>query len=790
MELQNHNYNKSGTGTESQRLSYSGGTSDKVNSKKRKKIKKSKSSKAIWVATTILLLFSAYLVNVLFNLQVLEYDSHALAATASHYKKIVETPMRGSIYDRNGRELALSTVVENIGITPSDVKSRNNTKISEEDIAKGIAGALSLDVAEVLNKIKQKDKTWIILKKRVEKVESDKLKKFRKDNEIGGISIDPIDKRYYPQGKIAANVIGFNSPDGMGQLGLEYQYNGQMTGEPGYTYAQTDNYGQAMLPFAVPISLRARNGYNVISTIDIEIQKIIENELKNSIEIYNVAEGGVAIVMDPYTGSVLGMTSSPGFDLSNPTAAPPGQDIKTWDPTKLENIKYLSKNVWRNRAISDTYEPGSTFKALTAAMAMEEGKYLESEMLSDAPIKIADRIIGCSQKGGHGIETAERGFWNSCNPIFVQLANRLGILKYYSYVRGFGFADLTGIDLPGEGKGLFHAAPTQLDMSCLAFGEQSTVTPLSMITSYNVFANGGSLMRPQVVRSLTDSDGNVVKEISPETVRRVVSEETATRIRTLLKGVVLYGTGSKGYVEGYSVGGKTSTSTRGKMVGDEIIDKKNDISFLSMAPVEQPVITILVVLFAPQEKNARSSLAALTSAKMTSKILEYMSIPRVYTSNDVSVLTKKNPVPNLQGLTFKEARVKLQAAGLNIDDPSGVMGDETKVLFQNPVKDFPLNKGGTIAVYSSASATQPLATVPDIKGKNVNECIRAMTESGINIIIDGDCLGTAISQSILPGTKVVQRSMMSVVFSTQEQENDDVFEAVTPTIAVTPKPKS
>jgi stage V sporulation protein D (sporulation-specific penicillin-binding protein) len=407
---------------------------------------------------------------------------------------------------------------------------------------------------------------------------------------------------------------------------------------------------------------------------------------------------------------------------------------------------------------------------------MEEGKFFENEILSDDDITVADRIIGCSIKGGHGLETTEKGFWNSCNPIFVQLAQRVGLSPFYNYVRGFGLMNKTGIDLPGEGIGLFHAVPSELDMSCLSFGEQSTVTPLAMITSYCAFANGGYLMQPRAVSSLTDSDGNVVKEYSPETVRRVVSEETATRIRSLLKGVVLYGTGKNGYVEGYSVGGKTSTSTRE--------DGKNNISFLSMAPVDQPEICILVILFAPSAEYSKSSLAALTSAKMTSRILEYLDVDRSYTSTDISTIMKQSVIPDLTGKTFKQAQTMLQTLGFNIDDPSGVMGDETVISYQWPAKDLYLHKGGTVAVYSLAEPDEPRAIVPNILGKNVNECMRAMTESGINIIIEGDCLGTAISQEIQPGEMVLQRSVMKVVFSTQElEEGTDLTPATTPAAA-------
>jgi stage V sporulation protein D (sporulation-specific penicillin-binding protein) len=773
-ELQNHYQGGIMENPDQQRISYHSKESGKTSGKKR--IKKRTARKAIWFAAALMLFFSAYLITTLYKLQVIEFDQHTEAATASHYRKIVDFPVRGSIFDRNGRALAQSSIVETIGITPDDVKSSKNSKMTEEEIAEGIATSLNLDPSEVLAKIIQKDETWILLKKRVEKEEADALKAFLNEFEIGGVSFDEEDKRYYPMGSLASTVIGFTNTGGIGQLGLEYQYNSEMTGEPGYTYAETDNYGQAALPYSIPISLQAENGLNVISTIDVEIQQIIETELNNSIETYDVAEGGIAIVMDPYTGSILGMASSPEFDLNDPTAMPAGVDSSTWVTGSEESILYLSKNVWRNRAISDTYEPGSTFKAITAAMAMEEGKFFENEILSDDDITVADRIIGCSIKGGHGLETTEKGFWNSCNPIFVQLAQRVGLSPFYNYVRGFGLMNKTGIDLPGEGIGLFHAVPSELDMSCLSFGEQSTVTPLAMITSYCAFANGGYLMQPRAVSSLTDSDGNVVKEYSPETVRRVVSEETATRIRSLLKGVVLYGTGKNGYVEGYSVGGKTSTSTRE--------DGKNNISFLSMAPVDQPEICILVILFAPSAEYSKSSLAALTSAKMTSRILEYLDVDRSYTSTDISTIMKQSVIPDLTGKTFKQAQTMLQTLGFNIDDPSGVMGDETVISYQWPAKDLYLHKGGTVAVYSLAEPDEPRAIVPNILGKNVNECMRAMTESGINIIIEGDCLGTAISQEIQPGEMVLQRSVMKVVFSTQElEEGTDLTPATTPAAA-------
>lgn len=717
----------------------------------------------ILVSAVLMFIFAGFLIQKLFVIQVVEFDVHTKAASESHYKRIVEIPKRGSVFDKNGRELAFSMNVETIGITPRDLKSRNTPKMAKEAIAKGIADALGMKFEDVMSKTGDMDKGWILLKKRITPAESEKLKAFRNKHEIGGIRIDIEDRRVYPQGSLAGNVIGFTNDEGIGQLGIEYQYNSAMTGEPGYTYAETDNYGQAALPFAVPVSLRARNGLNVISTIDIEIQKIIESELQNSIEIYNVSEGGVAIVMDPYTGSVLGMASTPSLNPSDPLACPAGVDPKTWNPKDKAAIEYLQKNVWRIRAITNTYEPGSTFKSITAAAAMEEGKFFENEMISSSPIRVADRII--SNMHFSGMSTTEVGFWKSSNPVFVQIAQRVGISKFYNFVRGFGFYEPTGIDLPGEAIGIFHTKPTLLDMSCLAFGEQSTVTPMSMINAYSAFANGGILMKPQVVRTLTDSNNNVVKEYAPEAIRQIVSEQTATRIRNLLKGVVLYGTGSKGYVEGYGVGGKTSTSTR--------LNKQNDISFLSMAPIDQPKIVILVVLFAPDKQYATSSLAALTSGRMTGKILEYMGVPRNYTANDVSVISQKNPVPDVAGKTFKEARTILQAKGLNIDDPSGVLGDNSKITSQWPLSGQKIHRGGTVAVYTSDVADKFMAVVPDILGKNVNESMRAMTECGINIVIEGDCLGVSTFQEFEPGKMLVRRSAMTVKFSVEDSEQTE-----------------
>lgn len=708
------------------------------------------------VTALSVMLFCVYIIQNLFFIQIIEHENHISAAASNHYKRIVELPLRGSIYDRNGNELAVSISVETIGITPVDVRSLRYPHMGDDEIAYGIARALNLDYEEVLEKMQMKEKAWVLLKKRISREESVKLKEFRSEHQIGGIKIDTEDARIYPMGNTAGTVIGFVNPDGIGQSGLEYRYNSHMTGEPGYTYAETDNYGQSALPFSVPISLRARHGYNIVSTVDAGIQRILEDELRKAVEIYGVEDGGVAIVMDPYTGSILGMADTPGFDPSNPAGCPPGFDIESWDPSKHEHMEYLQKNVWRNKSISNTYEPGSTFKTITAAIAMEEGKFFEEELISNAPIEVAGWKIENILWRYHGLTTSEEAFWRSSNPAFVRISQRVGVSTFYNYVRSFGFKNLSGVDLPGEAEGLFHDDPKEIDMACLAFGQQSTVTPLSMLTAYSAFANGGYLMKPRTVSRITDSDGNVVEEVLPETVRQVVSEKTAGRVMGLLEGAVLHGTGISAYVEGYNVGGKTSTSTR--------IDDKTDISFLAIAPVRQPKIAILVVLFAPEEDHSRSAVTAGITGIMIERILEYLCVPREYTEDDLSNLKKTFEVPDLKGMNLSQASIMLRNKGFLIDPHLKDFSEENTVLYQMPEYGSKLRKGGTVAVYFEENPDIRMTVVPDVIGKNLNECISALTEAGINIIINGELTGVAVKQEYDPGKTVEYQSKIEIEF--------------------------
>ncbi len=692
-----------------------------------------------------LFLFAAFLIYQLYQIQIIDHVVNAEKAAAQHFKRVTEEPRRGHIFDRNGVELAGTTYVHRIGITPKDVYSITKN-VAKEQISEQIATILELPLQDVQNALAQTDESYIQLKKDVPRDQTELLRTYLLEHVIGGVRIDTEARRYYTNGSLGSEIIGFcRYDDGLlvGQLGVELQYNRLLTGQPGYMYVETDNYrSKGALPFSVPTSLRARHGQNLAVTLDINIQKIVQEELAKAVALYDVREGGEVIVMDPYTGDILAMASYPFFSSSDPTACPPGMDPDEWQGSDTASIEYLSANVWRNRAISDSYEPGSTMKALTLSMVLEEALAHEKSDVVCKPLTLYNWTINCVRRGGHGEENLELAFWRSCNPVFAQLSLNLGLDRFYSYIRSFGLMDKTGIDLPAESTGILHSTPTDIDMATLSFGESSTVTPLQMATSFCVFANGGKLVRPGVIRSVTDTDGAMVSERRPETLRQVISESTATRVREQLKGVVLYGTGSPAYVEGYSVAGKTSTST------DD--DGDHTLSFAGIAPAENPQIVVLVVLDKPEDRNLTSKVAAKTCGRIIERTLAYQGVERVLSDSDVSRLTALTKVPDVRGLTLSEALRLLNEQGFRGESAALTMGDATLVKQQWPEPGTPLHNRSLVALYPVETPDMEQVAIPDFRGRTVQEAMTLAAESGLNILIDGSCLGIVASQDPLP----------------------------------------
>ncbi|MDD2533399.1 MAG: penicillin-binding transpeptidase domain-containing protein [Eubacteriales bacterium] len=720
----------------------------------------------------LLVAFAGFLIYRLYDLQIVKFAENAEKAAGQHYRKVAEMPDRGKIYDSNGIELAGTTYIYQIGMTPKDVRSLTKS-ITRDEISAEVARLLELDPEAVTKQFQDTESVYVQLKKDVARDQAMTLIAYLSEQDIGGFAIDSEPRRFYTNGDLASQILGYTRYDLgnlVGQLGLEMQYNSLLTGSPGYTYVETDNYkNKGELPFSVPTSLQAKDGLNLQLTLDINIQRIAQQELADAIRVNDIKDGGSVIVMDPFTGAILAMASYPYFSSQDPTASPETQSDLTWTGSSQEDIDYLSSTVWRNRAISDTYEPGSTFKSITSAIALEENLTHENELFSDSPMYVLGQEIHCYTIVGHGTESLNDAFWHSCNPIFAQLSQRIGVTRYYDYIRAFGFREPTGIDLPAEEAGQIHEKPTELDMATLSYGESANITPIQLATAYSAFANGGNLVKPHLVHSTTDASGVVVREYQPETVRKVISEQTSTRVREMLKGVVTFGTGSKSYVEGYTVAGKTSTST------DEAGD--HTLSFVGIAPADSPKLLALVVLNKPEDKKMTSTVAARTCGRIISQSLEYLGQARNYSDNDVTRLSKLNEVPDLTGMTLAVARKELVKVGLNLEAGDTGMGEQTIILTQYPAAKTGLHPNGIVFGYPAEQLPVDLVVVPDFSQKTVNECLSAAALSGLNIRIEGDGLGTAYSQSPEPSIK--NRTAVTPETTESPENTDDTAETTT-----------
>ncbi len=699
--------------------------------------------------------FMLYLLTKQYDIQILHYSEYSLAASRLHWKPLQEVPTRGDILDCNGNVLASTTYEYTIGITPSDVlKSQSKRKdgLTLQALAREFSEILSVDVEEVEKALNKTDATYVQIAKHIshetKKVLTDFMDKFG----VSGVAIDSDPKRYYTYDNLAAQVIGFADRDGntlVGQYGIEAYYNTDLTGTKGYSYTETDNYNSGALPYKAPASIAAVDGYNVQLTLDMNIQRIAEEACRDAYISYEPKDGVTCIVMQPYTGEIKAMVSMPDFNLNTPREMPFGMKEATWKEMKSsEQAIYLMSSAWRNRCISDTYEPGSTMKAVTTAIALEEGLASENDYFSDEPIKISEiDTISCWREkdgGNHGVETLREAFERSCNPIFVQLAEKITLAKYYAYIKNCGFYDVTGVDLPAEGKGIFHAQPTEVDLASLSFGESSTVTPLQLISVYSALVNGGSLMQPHIVTRMTDNAGNIIREYEPTKVRTLFSAGTTKRVRSLMQDVVNLGTGSSGYVPGYFVAGKTSTSTIEN--GDDA--GKHVISFGCYAPYTDPKIVVLVVINKPADKQIGSGVAAKVAARIVEETLEYMDVPRKLTSKEYEDMGLLFHVPDVQGKTYAEAKRILESADFQVRDGSGTMDSDTIVgtVYYGGVET--VYKNSVVVLYPGSVGTSEMNTtvIPNFTGMNIIECQRLAREYGLNIKIEGNLKGVAVSQ--------------------------------------------
>lgn len=721
----------------------------------------------------------------LFQLQFREYDLYAKEASAMHWKKFVSQPERGDILDANGNMLASSTYVYTVGITPKDLMSTSQDSIDKDMICRELALILEMDEAKVIAEANKRNLMYTELKKGVSREKKDELDEFRKKYSVGGITIDSVARRFYPNQNLASQIIGYTNNDGgllTGQLGMELQYNSELTGQPGYTYAEVDVNANA-LPYSSPTMIEAQHGYHLQLYIDANIQKMTENVCRDLYEIYGVEGGVSAIVMNPNTGGILANANYPDFNPNQPFDKPDIMTQEEWEAfSQDERINFTMSNLWRNSSVSDANEPGSTFKAVTTAMAFEEGLAEEDELFSDESISYpsTNQKIMCSHEStsgeNHGVETLSHAFAFSCNPVFVQLAQRLEINRFYDYVESFGFTEQTGIDLPGEGVGMIYPdgnlTPSKMDMYTLSIGESATVTPIQLISAYAAIANGGNLMRPQVAKALLDEDMNVIKEFTPQVRRSVISEKTAKRVRSLMEDVVTNGTAQLAQISGYEIAGKTGTATFeiGNYAGEHVL------SFGGFAPSENPEIVVLVVLNRPESNELGSDVPAKAASIIMERSLAYMEINRDYKdAEDFHHLTNQAEVPYVVGMTYKEAKRDIYQRGLSIINAEENIADNDIIVSVFPAEGTPLYTSGRIGKVVLSVQPEPVLeedVIPNFKGKSLEEIFKEAYRSNLNIIIDGDKDGLVVTQSL--GSENTAENTNPIDKETDEYTDDNL----------------
>ena len=669
------------------------------------------------------------------------------------------SPKRGAIYDSTGHTLATSASVDTITINPEkikDSKNNDNTQALKEKVAKAFSDIFELDYDETLKKVTSTSKVETIAKK-VEQEKVDQLKKWMEENNVSvGINIDEDTKRYYPNDSLLAQVLGSCGSDNQGLSGIEKKWDDVLSGTPG-KIVSSKSASQEEIPNTEETYIAAEDGSDLTLTVDLNIQKIVEKYLQQAVENNNVENGGSCIVMNPKTGDILAMANYPNYDLNQPFT-PNEYVAKTYDSLSSDEKANAIYKMWSNKAISELYEPGSVFKLITASTALEEnitGTDVAGDFYCSGSETVDGVKINCWSSIPHGSQDLRHALENSCNPALIQLGTRIGTATLYKYYKAFGFFDKTGVDLLGEANSIFKEESTVIpvERATYSFGQRFSITPLQMITAISAIANDGILMKPRIVKSITNTDTGAVTNIDTEQVRQVISSETASKVKSMMQSVVEDGTGWRGGVTGYTVGGKTGTSE--PRAGREDIDGYV-ATYVAISPVEDTRVVLLLNLYkAPKSNHQGGTLAGPVVSQMLSEILPYLGIPSDADSSDDSDLVT---VPEVRNKTIAEAEKVLKNAGFNVKISTSNDKNSTLVKEQVPKPGISLSKSSTIMLYDQDTRTS--ATVPDLTGKSKYQATSELKNANLNISVEGT--GTVVSQDPPKGSNVDAGTVVKV----------------------------
>ncbi len=740
-------------------------------------IRKVKFSAMVLLMVMVILL-SMTLVRIGY-LQIFKCEEYTAAVIDQQTQSSKVTAMRGTIYDRNGKALAESASVNSLVCNPKQIMEDDAAEI----VATRLAPIINLEYDYIYERLTKEGTRYQLIKKRLNVEESNAITEL-KDSKLNpdvseyfrGISFEADSKRYYSYG-IAPHILGFTGYDNDGRMGIELMFDNELSGKPGSIISAQSASGLYM-DYQYEDMTNAEKGADVVLTIDETIQHFLEKALEEAVTEYSLKEGAAGIIMNPKTGEIYAMATKPDFDVNayndisqfvnlavdldeNENLA--GYNSEN-EETRQEATNLIMQKMWRNKAISDTYEPGSTFKIITAAVALEENVVNENSTFYCAGYKqIADRKIKCHKVEGHGSQTFVQGVQNSCNPVFMELGLRIGSQKFMEYFTAFGYTEKTGIELNGESGSIYYQKDklSDTDIATSAFGQGFSITPIQHICAISSVINGGNLMKPLIVKEIRNENG-IVKSYQPEIRNKVISEETSSKMREILESVVSSPTGSgkNAYIKGYRIGGKTGTSEKGRN------NDKRIASFVGFAPADDPEIVCLIIMDEPQcAVRYGGTICAPVVGSVIEDTLEYMGIERQLTEEEAATASKS--VPEIRGLSVEEAKQILENSGFK----TRVSGNSeiTTVEDQLPKPGASIIEDSTVIIYTEPIDEENLVSVPDVSGLSVAESRRVLEEYGLNFEAVGAGLNStsgayAVKQSIEPGERVQPATVVSVEF--------------------------
>ena len=728
--------------------------------------------KRILIMAVVIIFLMTTTVARVFYLTIVRGEELSEKAETQQLKDTEITAMRGTIYDSNGNVLAQSASVWNVFIDPLNIKDKQRDLIVDE-----FANLFGYDADE---KKEFYDKTthqnhYELVEKKVENNIKEKLSKFVSKNELGGcIGTEQTTKRYYPYGTLASSVIGFTGADDQGLSGIEAYYDEQLTGTNGRIITAKDAKSNNIAN-DYETSIAATDGDSIVLTINQTIQYYLEKGLRETMNEYQ-AKGAYGVVMNCNTGAVLAMSSLPDYDCNEPYKLTYSKDKKAIkklsDKTaKQEAESAAVQNQWRNFTVSDTYVPGSVFKTFVASAALEENVVnLNTTYNCTGSIQVDKYKMKCHYHPGHGMQTLTQGLENSCNPFFITIGQKLGVRNYFKYFDAFGFTQKTNIDLPGEASPQYYKEDQYgiVELSSASFGQTNSLTPIQVCTGLCAIANGGKLLQPYLVSSIADANGKTVKKTQTKEIRQVISADTSEKVRKMMKSVVDNGTGKNGYVAGYSVGGKTGTSTKlGESKNGE--GDKYIVSFGAIAPSDDPEIAMLIIVDEPNQDLGGGALCAPIAAQVTQEAMNVLGIEPKYNDSEMKDLSKQTP--NVVGKSLDEAKKTLEENNLNFV----VVGDDSTVTRQCPSGADTIPNGGTVYLYTDDSEKQTV-NVPNFNGLTVNEAKDLASSSNLNIQIAGNSMssGTVVAyrQSEETQAKVEKGTVVTVTFKNTQSVLD------------------